>query len=440
MSSGRRARCVVTGPAARALLCVLLPLGAVSCSSARRAPCAGNPAALDCAPAESESAWPTARTMAFFPAQDRYAAPVFSGELADFDFREIELRDAIDTVAARFGVSYVIGPDLGRQRLSIRLRDTPWDVALLQLLESGELEAQSQGGILIVATKAQWRSRREQAASTASGAHLEDTVWEVFPMPRPRGRTIESEELVTLVQQVLSPRGRAFVHAPSGHLLVKDIKLGRIRAEALQHALENGEELDLGVIRSIDFSRPPGAELQRGLGSIPEQEYARSANGLRSRITLSGKDVPVGHALASIFRELDADHLISDVRAPVSYRFYGATGDAAVTAIGQVAGLSLTYDGLRYFVDGPGTTVSRHLGGPMCGELQIEVRQVGFRTRYFPPSSLLAIAREEAATSPYGNVVAEDSAEMVLFTGALRQIAEFRTLLHLLERPFRRKG
>lgn len=77
-------------------------------------------------------------------------SPEFVGEKINLEYIDTDVRDIINIIAERSGVNLIMDKQVGG-KTSIRLRDIPWDQALLVLLRSEQLGYVKQGNVLRIA-------------------------------------------------------------------------------------------------------------------------------------------------------------------------------------------------------------------------------------------------------------------------------------------------
>lgn len=134
------------------------------------------------------------------------------------DFRDADLRDVLRVLSEVSGLDFVLQPGVSG-RVSLRLRETPWDQALDVILRSHRLGQVLEGGVLRVGPLAdlldEQRDFRMHAEETALSGELV-TLERRLAYVRP-------EEVREILEARLSERGMLVADPRTGTLLLRDV-------------------------------------------------------------------------------------------------------------------------------------------------------------------------------------------------------------------------
>ena len=135
------------------------PASAAVASAAASAAAGATPAPQDAAP--SVAAQPAQLAQAPPPAPT--APPTNGQRLISFDFKDADVVNLLRILAAESNKNVVIGDDV-KGKMSITLKNVPWDLALDTILETRGLRKVEKDGVLRIVSNEQLIKEREAAA------------------------------------------------------------------------------------------------------------------------------------------------------------------------------------------------------------------------------------------------------------------------------------
>jgi type IV pilus assembly protein PilQ len=181
---------------------------------------------------KAEEAQVTARSAGFSEEATQYAekgAPQrgYVGKRVSFEFKDIEIHNLLRIIAEISKKNIVVADDVSG-KVTIRLRNVPWDQALELILRSKGLGQEDLGNIIRVAplttleNEAKARAERKKNAVVAA-----DLVVQLIPV-----NYASADSLSGRVKDVLSERGNVAVDPRTNTLIVRDIatNMGKIRS------------------------------------------------------------------------------------------------------------------------------------------------------------------------------------------------------------------
>jgi type IV pilus assembly protein PilQ len=140
-------------------LAIVIPTAAPPAAAARSAAAAAGPGALEAPPAPAPR--PVQIAQATPPAAP--PAPTNGQRLISFDFKDADVVNLLRILAAESNKNVVIGDDV-KGKMSITLKNVPWDLALDTILETRGLRKVEKDGVLRIVSNEQLIKEREAAA------------------------------------------------------------------------------------------------------------------------------------------------------------------------------------------------------------------------------------------------------------------------------------
>ncbi len=181
---------------------------------------------------KTEAAQVTARSAGFASEATQYAergAPQrgYVGKRVSFEFKDIDIHNLLRIIAEISKKNIVVADDV-TGKVTIRLRNVPWDQALELILRSKGLGMEDLGNIIRVAPNAtleaeqKARVERKKAAKT-----LEDLQVQLIPV-----NYANAEGMSGRVKDILTERGNVTVDARTNTLIVRDVasNMGKVRS------------------------------------------------------------------------------------------------------------------------------------------------------------------------------------------------------------------
>lgn len=153
----------------------------------------------------------------------------FYGSPISIQVKDGDLRDVFNFISEESGLNLVLADDVGG-KISLKLREIPWDQALIVVMQAKQLGYLRQGNIIRIAPLRSIRAETDQTRELIEAQKsLQPTRVKIFPISY-----AQSKDLVPQVQQFLSDkRGKVQADARTNSLVVTDTadvlaKVGKI--------------------------------------------------------------------------------------------------------------------------------------------------------------------------------------------------------------------
>jgi type IV pilus assembly protein PilQ len=190
------------------------------------------------APAEVKATSEETQVAGFAAEAPRYAvsgAPQarYTGRRITLDFNNVDIRNLLRLIADVSKRNIVVADDV-TGKVTVSLRNVPWDQALDIILKAKGLGKQEIGNVIRIA-KYEDIAREEEAAAKAAEARRPLIPLKVRLIPVNFAR---ASEMATRVKDVLSERGTVSTDERTNVLIVKDIAEALVRAEGLVRNLD----------------------------------------------------------------------------------------------------------------------------------------------------------------------------------------------------------
>ena len=91
---------------------------------------------------------------------DAAVGPVYTGERISLDYQRADLRSVIRTIAGNSGKNVVISKAV-KGKITLKLKDVPWDQALDIVLASQDLVVEESGNVLTIFRRSSFRNFRQ---------------------------------------------------------------------------------------------------------------------------------------------------------------------------------------------------------------------------------------------------------------------------------------
>jgi type IV pilus assembly protein PilQ len=157
----------------------------------------------------------------------------YTGRRVSFEFKDIDIQNLLRVIAEVSRKNVVVADDV-QGKVTIRLRNVPWDQALELILRSKGLGKEEIGNIIRVAPlktleeEAKLRAERRRALEVQ-----EELVVQLIPV-----NYAVAQEMSLRVKDVLSARGSVAVDARTNTLIVRDVASNINRARSLVQNLD----------------------------------------------------------------------------------------------------------------------------------------------------------------------------------------------------------
>jgi type IV pilus assembly protein PilQ len=157
----------------------------------------------------------------------------FYGKKISIETNNMDVRDALSFITEESGVNMVITDEV-RGPINLKLRQVPWDQALVVIMKAKKLGYARQGNVLRIAPLADLKSEEDDATKLAlSKRTVEPLKVRMFPVSYAR-----VEELEKKVKEFLGERGKVIGDARTNALVVTDIEENLERTARLIASLD----------------------------------------------------------------------------------------------------------------------------------------------------------------------------------------------------------
>jgi type IV pilus assembly protein PilQ len=157
----------------------------------------------------------------------------FYGHPISIEVKDTDIRDVFNLIAEESGLNLILS-DAIAGKITLKLREIPWDQALVVLMQSKQLGYVRQGNILRIETLAAIRSETDATRQLLdSTRQLQPLRVQVFPISYARAKQLETQ-----VKDFLSPRGKVNADERTNALVVTDIAESIVKIRKLLKALD----------------------------------------------------------------------------------------------------------------------------------------------------------------------------------------------------------
>ncbi len=157
----------------------------------------------------------------------------YYGKKISIEILDGELRDVINFISEESGVNLVLSDEI-KGKISVKLRQIPWDQALVVIMQTKQLGYIRQGNILRISTLASIRTETDSARQLLESQKLlEPLRVKVFPVSYAKAKDLEGQ-----AKGFLSTRGSATADERTNNLVVKDIAENVTKIEKLLQRLD----------------------------------------------------------------------------------------------------------------------------------------------------------------------------------------------------------
>jgi type IV pilus assembly protein PilQ len=157
----------------------------------------------------------------------------YTGRRISLDFHDIEIRNLLRLIADVSKKNIVVADDVDG-KVTVSLRNVPWDQALDLVLKSKGLGKEEMGNVIRVA-KYEVIAKEQQARAEAEKARQPLVPLKVRLIPV---NFADADEMKERVQSVLTDRGSVVVDNRTNVLIVKDVAEALVRVEGLIRNLD----------------------------------------------------------------------------------------------------------------------------------------------------------------------------------------------------------
>jgi len=157
------------------------------------------------------------------PTSTSFKKPNYTGQKMTFDFQKADIHNVLRIIAEVSNLNIVAGDDV-RGKITLRLKNVPWDQALDIILNSRGLGKQLLGNVLRIAPISVLKKEvQEKVATRKVVEKLEPRVSDFIPVNYTTAKDLSSK-----IKPLLSKRGTVTVDERTNTLIVKDIP-GKIK-------------------------------------------------------------------------------------------------------------------------------------------------------------------------------------------------------------------
>lgn len=213
----------------------------------------------------------------------------WSGSPVSLNFQDVEVRTLLQVLAEHSGLN-IIATDSVAGRMSIRLRDLPWDQALDVIVRGRGLVARREGNVMWVAPQAELAARERQE----SESRLALQGLEALRTQSHRLNYARADEVARLLQgsgpaaRLLSPRGSALPEVRTNQLFVTDVPSRLVQVEAVLRQIDIPVRQVMIEARIVEAGDNFGRSLGVRLGGRPLANPASAGSDRLSGAQLGG--------------------------------------------------------------------------------------------------------------------------------------------------------
>jgi len=152
------------------------------------------------------------------PTSSEKLRPKYTGKKMTFDFQGADVHNVLRIIAEVSNLNIVAGDDV-RGKITLRLKNVPWDQALDIILDSRGLGKQVIGNVLRIAPKAVLKKEvQEKVATRKVVEKLESRATDYIPV-----NYTTAKDLAAKIKPIMSKRGTVTTDERTNTLIVKDI-------------------------------------------------------------------------------------------------------------------------------------------------------------------------------------------------------------------------
>ena len=201
--------------------------------------------------------------------------PQYTGEIATFDFRDLDLQDFFRLIGDISGLNVVLDPAVNGT-VTLLLRAVPWDQALDVVLRNNNLGYELEGNILRVATRDTLQAEEDAARLFREAQELNAPLMtQTFIL----SYTL-SETVAATIQDLLSPRGTIITDARRNAVIVTDIPSQFGRVESLVAFLDTASQQVEIEARLLSASKSFSRDLGTQIGLLVGNNSQNAVTGL----------------------------------------------------------------------------------------------------------------------------------------------------------------
>lgn len=141
----------------------------------------------------------------------------FYGKKISVETNNMDIRDALNLITEESGVNMIVSDDI-KGSVNLKLRQVPWDQALVVLMRAKRLGYTRQGNVLRIAPLSELKNEEEDATKMAMvKKSLEPTIVRMFPVSYAK-----VDDLDKKIKDFLSEKGKVVGDARTNSIVVTD--------------------------------------------------------------------------------------------------------------------------------------------------------------------------------------------------------------------------
>jgi len=286
----------------------------------------------------------------YVPLAGEFAEKQYYGKKITMDYQEAEVRSVLRVLSEVSGMNIVAGEDVAG-KITIKLKDVPWDQALDVILKTKRLGKVQEGNIIRIAPSATLQAENtQQLAAKQAELMLEDLVLEIIPVSY-----ANAEDMVQQIRAVTSTRGQVTHDERTNVLVIKDLQENIDQAKKLVITLDTQTPQVLIQARIVeantDFTRELGikwggyyvANAAHGNATgltFPNNVRLTGANALGEQTNTAGSTAVGTTAAGSAIPAIPTANYIVNLPAPIGMGSGGGLG-LTLGSINDVIALDL---------------------------------------------------------------------------------------------------
>lgn len=217
--------------------------------------------------AQADRVQPTAAPFSSGPvtiAQQTATAASFKGKKVTIDIQDADIVNVVRLIGDVSGKNVVVGEEV-KGKVTVKLKNVPWDQALDVVLKTKDLGQETKGGIIRVVPQAKLDAEREARLKLQEEREKKlPTTVRLIPV-----NYAVAKELTPQVEKLLSARGKVTQDERTNVIIVEDIRDNLDQAERLVRTLDTQTPQVLIEARMVEgtttFTRNLGIQWGGGL-------------------------------------------------------------------------------------------------------------------------------------------------------------------------------
>ncbi|GIL18051.1 MAG: hypothetical protein BroJett040_18020 [Oligoflexia bacterium] len=243
----------------------------------------------------------------------------FYGRKISIETDDMELRDVFKMISEEGGVNLVIADEV-RGRMSLKLRQVPWDQALVMIMKAKKLSYTRTGNVLRIAPVADLRAEEDDAIKIAN-AKKNMAPLKVKMIPVSYAKV---DELEKQVKPFLSERGKLIADLRTSSLVVSDIDENIEQAEKLVRSIDVPPQqvlIEGKIVEAKDeFERQIGVQWQTTGRSTRISGVSSSAGQVRGSTSMSVTPGSISGSTMGINFQMGTLDILGDLSATLTLK------------------------------------------------------------------------------------------------------------------------